>query len=273
MANTARHRPESTRARSRRRGVGRWNPWLAREMEAEEEDGDDLPLPRALARRAVVIQATLLASGLLLAAGSAIRSDYAAADGGSSRRGRDGSQRLRGHHRWACEAAQQTIGDEWRRTSRSPGTIFFFILIANLMNLIPGVAAHQWITRPAAWALISFAIYDFVESAHMVSGTSISSLGRASSRSRSAATTSTCARCSLLRRSGDPAPRAHPHPVGSSVRDMFADHMVVTIFIGLVPLIVPAVFMGLGVMVSVIHPFVFTILSMIYIGQARAEPH
>ena len=57
------------------------------------------------------------------------------------------------------------------------------------------------------------------------------------------------------------------------VADMFADHKVVTIFLGMVPALVPAIFMGLGLLVSFLQAFVFALLTMIYIGQALQEPH
>lgn len=55
--------------------------------------------------------------------------------------------------------------------------------------------------------------------------------------------------------------------------NMFGDHMVLAIFMGLVPLLVPVVFMGLGVFVSVVQAFVFTLLSILYISGAVEEAH
>jgi len=55
--------------------------------------------------------------------------------------------------------------------------------------------------------------------------------------------------------------------------NMFADHKVVVIFLGMVPIAIPAIFMGLGMLVSFLQAFVFALLTMIYIGQALEEPH
>lgn len=55
--------------------------------------------------------------------------------------------------------------------------------------------------------------------------------------------------------------------------NMFGDHMVLAIFMGLVPLLVPVVFMGLGVFVSCVQAFVFTLLSILYISGAVEEAH
>jgi F-type H+-transporting ATPase subunit a len=37
--------------------------------------------------------------------------------------------------------------------------------------------------------------------------------------------------------------------------------------------VIPAVFMGLGLFVAFLQAFVFALLTMIYIGQALEEPH
>jgi F-type H+-transporting ATPase subunit a len=55
--------------------------------------------------------------------------------------------------------------------------------------------------------------------------------------------------------------------------NMFADHKVVVIWLGMVPVVLPAIFMGLGLLVSFLQAFVFALLTMIYIGQALEEPH
>ena len=55
--------------------------------------------------------------------------------------------------------------------------------------------------------------------------------------------------------------------------NMFADHTVIGVWLVLVPLGVPAIFMGLGIVISVLQAFVFALLTMIYIGLALEEPH
>ena len=54
---------------------------------------------------------------------------------------------------------------------------------------------------------------------------------------------------------------------------MFADHTVVAVWLSLVPVVVPAVFMGLGLIVAFLQAFVFALLTMIYIGLALEDPH
>jgi F-type H+-transporting ATPase subunit a len=52
--------------------------------------------------------------------------------------------------------------------------------------------------------------------------------------------------------------------------NMFADHLVLDIFTDLTRLIVPVVFYMLGTFVSVIQAFVFTLLSLVYVSLAVA---
>ena len=60
-------------------------------------------------------------------------------------------------------------------------------------------------------------------------------------------------------------------PYGLSLRltgNMFGDHQVLSIMSGLVPVVYPVIFLGLGMFVSFIQAFVFTLLSTIYIALA-----
>ncbi|MCP4913771.1 MAG: F0F1 ATP synthase subunit A [Oligoflexia bacterium] len=53
--------------------------------------------------------------------------------------------------------------------------------------------------------------------------------------------------------------------------NMMGDHIVLTQFSDLVPLVVPVVFMILGLLVSFIQAYVFTVLTMVYIQMAVAH--
>jgi F-type H+-transporting ATPase subunit a len=48
------------------------------------------------------------------------------------------------------------------------------------------------------------------------------------------------------------------------------DHMVLGIFSDLVPLVIPVIFLGLGLFVAFIQAFVFTLLSVIYVAMSTA---
>ncbi|MBI4374172.1 MAG: F0F1 ATP synthase subunit A [Deltaproteobacteria bacterium] len=63
-------------------------------------------------------------------------------------------------------------------------------------------------------------------------------------------------------------------PVSLSLRlfgNITGDHLVLGIFSDLVPVLVPVVFMALGLFVAFIQAFVFSLLSMIYIALATAH--
>ena len=65
-------------------------------------------------------------------------------------------------------------------------------------------------------------------------------------------------------------------PVSLSVRlfgNMTGDHKVVAAFFSMVALGIPIPFMGLGVLVSLLQTFIFTLLSAIYIQDALEHPH
>lgn len=51
------------------------------------------------------------------------------------------------------------------------------------------------------------------------------------------------------------------------------DHKVGAVFFGLVPLIVPLPFMGLGVFVAFVQTFVFILLSLVYLQMAMSHDH
>ena len=65
-------------------------------------------------------------------------------------------------------------------------------------------------------------------------------------------------------------------PMSLTIRlfaNMFAGEMVTVIFLGLVPVVIPAVFMGLHVFVSFLQAYIFTLLTMVYVQGAVAHEH
>jgi len=63
-------------------------------------------------------------------------------------------------------------------------------------------------------------------------------------------------------------------PVSLALRlqgNMSGDHTVLAVFSDLAPLIVPIIFMVLGILVSFIQAYVFSVLSMVYISLATAH--
>jgi F-type H+-transporting ATPase subunit a len=55
--------------------------------------------------------------------------------------------------------------------------------------------------------------------------------------------------------------------------NMFAGEMVTLVFFSLLPLVVPVVFEGLHVFVSLIQTYIFVLLACVYLGEATAHEH
>lgn len=174
------------------------------------------------------------------------------------------------------DLGQTTIGDDWRKYFPVVGTIFFFVLVSNVMNLIPGIqgtTANPNVTF--AWGIISFAVYNFVgmrehgwKYIYQFMGPSLwnAHIGGKHYHVRLLAPVFLPLEIVLH--------FARILTLGIRLMaNMFADHTVVVIFLGMVPAMVPAIFMGLGILVSFLQAFVFALLTMIYIGQALQEPH
>ena len=55
--------------------------------------------------------------------------------------------------------------------------------------------------------------------------------------------------------------------------NIFGDHIVLGIFSGLVPYLLPVIFYGLGVFVAFIQAFVFCLMTMVYISLSTSHDH
>jgi len=61
------------------------------------------------------------------------------------------------------DLGETTIGEDWRRYFPVVGSIFFFVLVSNVMSLVPGLlGATSDANITFALAIISFAVYNFV---------------------------------------------------------------------------------------------------------------
>jgi len=225
-----------------------------------------------------VIQATALVVILLLSAGVIVRNRLAAADGGALP---DEGVSLRNVFEILVEAlaeqGRSIIGENYRSYFPLVGAIFFFILIGNVTGLIPGLGepATGNVNTAAAWALISFATYNYVgirqhgwKYVYQFMGPALVNLNIAGKRYHVRVLTPVFLPLELILHLA--------RIITLTVRliaNMFADHAVVGVWIGLVPILIPAVFMGLGLFVAFLQAFVFALLTMIYIGQALDEPH
>jgi F-type H+-transporting ATPase subunit a len=224
-----------------------------------------------------VIQASLLACFLMLAGGLLIRRQIAQAGGGVVP---DEGMSLRNLVEVLVEMlanlAQERIGPDWRKYFPIVGTMFFFILVANLMGLLPGVGgATADANTTWAWAVIAWVVYTATGVAKHKRHYLVKFMGP-SFFEREMFGRKVHFRLLI--------PIFFPlellldlaRMLTLSVRllaNMFADHTVIAVWLMLVPIGVPAIFMGLGLIIAFLQAFVFALLTMIYIGLALEEPH
>jgi F-type H+-transporting ATPase subunit a len=165
------------------------------------------------------------------------------------------------------------MGEHGKKYVPLIGSIFIFILTCNLIGLVPGFSAptgyptedflRSVITSPNfACAILVFLLYNYY-------GFKEHGIG-------------------YLKHFMGPFIFLAPfmfliemvghvvRPVTLSVRlfaNLMADHTAVGIISTLVPVGVPVVFLGLGLMVCVIQAFVFSLLTAIYIMLATQSEH
>lgn len=141
------------------------------------------------------------------------------------------------------------------------GASFFFILFANFLGIIPGFLPPTGnFNVPVACALVIFVMYNFY-------GFKENGLG-------------------YLKHFAGPVIFLAPlmfiievishfvRPVSLSLRlfmNITGDHLILGVFTNLVHYIIPAIFIGLGIFVSFLQAFIFTVLSAIYISLATAH--
>jgi len=142
-------------------------------------------------------------------------------------------------------------------------TFFIFILLSNLIGLVPGfVPPTSSFSVTFALGLISFLVYH-------VAGVQAHGFGYVKQFLGSVIF---LAPLMLVVELFSHAFR----PISLGIRlfaNMFADHQVVSIFIEKTRLVVPIAFYALGAFVCVIQAFVFTMLSAIYIALAVSHDH
>jgi F-type H+-transporting ATPase subunit a len=144
------------------------------------------------------------------------------------------------------------------------GTLFIFILFMNLIGVIPGFESPTMTPAvPAGLAIATFLFYNWT-------GIREHGAGR------------------YLAHFAGPMPLLAPlmvpiefishlaRPLSLSIRlyaNMFAGEKVTLTFLGLTYLVIPSVFMGLHVFVSLLQAYIFTLLTIIYVSGAVAHEH
>lgn len=219
----------------------------------------------------------IAAAGLLILAGLSVRRAVAGESGGVMP---EEGMSLRNVIEVVIEAlgdlGEGTIGEDWRRYFPVVGTIFFFVLVSNFMSLVPGLLGSTSDANVTfAWAILSFVVYNFVgikqhgwKYIYQFMGPALANMEIGGKHYHVRVLAPFFLPLELLLHV------ARILTLGIRLlANMFADHKVVVIFLGMVPFAIPAIFMGLGMLVSFLQAFVFALLTMIYIGQALEEPH
>lgn len=158
--------------------------------------------------------------------------------------------------------SEDQIGHHGSRYVYFFGTLFFFILFANLLGSIPTFESPTMFPEvPLGCALAAFGYYNYV-------GMRANGVGK------------------YLAHFAGPMPLMAPlmipieivshlaRPMSLTIRlfaNMYAGEQVTMVFLGLTYLVMPTIFMGLHVFVSFLQAYIFTLLTMMYVAGAVAH--
>ena len=177
--------------------------------------------------------------------------------------------------------SDQIIGKQGRKYVPFFATFFFFILLSNLLGLLPGFAPPTGnLNTTLGLAVCSFIGYNVI---------GVREQGGAYFKHFIGPMTGLPASSILGKLAFLPVLLLSAvfffileifshgfRPVSLSLRlfgNMMGDHEVIAAFTNLTKVIVPVAFYAMGTLVSVIQAFVFTLLSMIYVALAISHGH
>jgi F-type H+-transporting ATPase subunit a len=167
-------------------------------------------------------------------------------------------------HEGVGDLGDQIIGHGYERFQAFVTCIFLFVLLNNVLGLIPGITtptSRPWV--PLGIAVVTFLYYNY--HGVRVQGP-----------------------IGYLKHFAGPlwwlAPLMFPIEIIShfarvmslTIRlyaNMFASDLLTLVWFSLIPVVWPAVFLGLHLAVSVIQAFVFMLLTMIYLSMAMSQEH
>jgi F-type H+-transporting ATPase subunit a len=167
-------------------------------------------------------------------------------------------------HGFVVETAEDQVGHEGRHHVVVFETLLIFVLVANLIGMIPGfISPTQVVYVPAGCAILAFLYYNYVG----LKKNGLLKYGK-----------------QFLGPIPLMAPLMIPievishfaRPLSLTIRlfaNMYAGERVTLVFLSLTYLIAPAVFMGLHVFVSLLQAYIFMLLTMMYVAGAVAEEH
>jgi F-type H+-transporting ATPase subunit a len=162
-----------------------------------------------------------------------------------------------------AEQANGVIGHGYERYMPYAITLWYFILLSNLLGLVPGFESPTASPAvPLGCALVTFVYYHFhgirTHGVHYVKQF-LGPVGALAPLLLLIEVISHFARILSL-----------------TVRlyaNMFAGDMVTLAFFSLVPVLVPVAFLGLHLFVSLVQTFIFVMLTLVYLGMAVSEEH
>jgi F-type H+-transporting ATPase subunit a len=173
------------------------------------------------------------------------------------------------------------IGRQGRKYVPFFATFFFFILLSNLLGLVPGFAPPTAnLNTTLGLAMVSFVGYNVIAGREQGLNYLKEFMGPMTSLpGKSIIGKLAFVPVLLISVAFFFIVEAFSHafrPVSLSLRlfgNMMGDHQVIEAFIGLTKLVVPVAFYAMGTLVSIIQAFVFTLLSMIYVALAISHGH
>ncbi len=167
-------------------------------------------------------------------------------------------------HEFLHGQSEEQVGHEGPHYLAYFGTIFIFVLFANLIGIVPGFESPTMVPSvPAGCALATIIYYNAM-------GFRAQGIG------------------SYLKHFAGPMPLLAPlmvpielishlaRPLSLTIRlfaNMYAGEQVTVVFLSLTYFAVPAVFMGLHVFVSFLQAYIFVLLTMMYVAGAVAHEH
>ena len=161
------------------------------------------------------------------------------------------------------QQSHEVIGHGYQRYTAYLATLGIFILICNFIGLVPGLESPTAVPSvPLGCALVTWFYYHFQGIRQNGFGYVRNFIGP------------------------EPwlAPLLFPIEIFSHLArilsltirlfaNMFAGDMVTLVFLSLVPIAIPVVFMLLHIGVSLIQTYIFVLLATVYIGEAVAHEH
>jgi F-type H+-transporting ATPase subunit a len=156
--------------------------------------------------------------------------------------------------------AESVIGSKGRKYVPLYGSFFIFILVSNLLGLLPGFSPPTSnFNVTFALGLTSFVMYNYYGFQEHGAGYLKHFVGPIPLLAVLMVPLELIDNC------------VRPLTLGLRLAaNMTADHLVLGIFTDLTKLVVPVIFYMLGAFVSLIQTFVFTLLSLVYVSLAVA---